>query len=704
MKISDIKSNDLYLLEGPLDYLTNKFTDRTGDQEFKHYKEGLMNDYIRWANLTAGSKDTNDINLITQWLTSQYGLKPEEVKQALGSKAGQQDQAQSQEEPQADATSTAPTDATATATPDATATATATPDATATATATPDATAKPDTAQADKVKANLAANKQARQGGGNGMDLNKWYQDYQAEQNPQNKLNLVKELVNRVADYGPQDVESMKAILKKIRDPQNTPFINAALQKMSAGKDMAVSPQSGATQQAKPKQPAPAPAPQNPDAGKPGFMQNKLKGVQRPAAPAFTKQTVNNSVMYHVNAIVEALGYTMSQLGYAVLKESTTTVTIYNKSMLTESQLIELDIPRAPSTLGKVAGAVGGAIGGAKGMWQGAKDAFTGQKAAANNAQRADVAGSDVGANADADAAPGGAGGGGAGGGAMGGTGGDVWDGITRLMYKTGRLETNPRNNMKNKMGQWMTKGSPFEFDDTKGMARGGYQNSNQAGGAQGAQGGAPTAPAAGGATSTASGSSGKSSMSAFGDQPQAGAPTAPAAGGATPTPQAGAPTAPAAGGATPTPQAGAPTAPAAGGAPTAPGAADAGGEDTGDTSKVTGTLDANQLAKLLPGVDAMGLARGISDVKAGQQVGAKQKQAFGDAMMALIKADPATTVKVMNSLKQISAGQGAAGKVGNSPATSGFDAKGNAKSESVVNKKARLISERIFKKAKILK
>ena len=690
MKISDIKSNDLYLLEGPLDYLTNKFTDRNGDQEFKHYKEGLMNDYIRWANLTAGSKDTNDINLITQWLTSQYGLKPNEVTQALGSKAGQQDQAQSQEEPQADATAT---DATATATPDATATATD-----ATATATPDATAKTDTSQADKVKANLAANQKARQGGGNGMDLNKWYQDYQAEQNPQNKLNLVKELVNRVADYGPQDVESMKAILKKIRDPQNTPFINAALQKMSAGKDMAVSPQGQAKPQAKPQQPATPTASQQADQNKPGYQQSKLKGVQRPAAPAFTKQTVNNSVMYHVNAIVEALGYTMSQLGYAVLKESATTVTIYNKSMLTESQLVELDIPRATSTLGKVAGAVGGAIGGAKGMWQGAKDAFTGQKAAANNAQRADVAGSDVGANTDADAAPGGSGG--AGGGAMGGTGGDVWDGITRLMYKTGRLETNPRNNMKNKMGQWMTKGSPFEFDDTKGMARGGYQNSNQAGGAQGAQGGAPTAPAAGRATAPAAGgSSGKSSMSAFGDQPQAGAPTAPAAGGATPTPQAGAPTAPAAGVATPTPQAGAPTAPAAGGAP---GAADTGGEDTGDTSKVTGTLDANQLAKLLPGVDATGLARGISDVKAGQQVGAKQKQAFGDAMMALIKADPATTVKVMNSLKQISAGQGAAGKVGNSPATSGFDAKGNAKSESVVNKKARLISERIFKKARV--
>ena len=46
------------------------------------------------------------------------------------------------------------------------------------------------------------------------MDLNKWYKDFQADQTAAGKMNLIKELVNRVADYGPKDVDSMKAILK----------------------------------------------------------------------------------------------------------------------------------------------------------------------------------------------------------------------------------------------------------------------------------------------------------------------------------------------------------------------------------------------------------------------------------------------------------------------------------------------------------
>ena len=275
MKINDIRSNDQYLVEfGFLDKLKDKFTDASGNQEFAHYKEGLQNDFARWANLTQGVEREaalKDANLIKQWLTTQYGLKDADLAELGGAEEKSQDQQQDQNQQQA----------------------------------TPEPTPEPiqnkdqnqqgqqqaapkDTAQADNIKANIAANQQARKGGGNSMDLNKWYQDYQAEQNPGQKLNLVKELVNRVADYGPQDVESMKAILKKIRDPQNTPFINAALQKMSAGKDMAINPQGNKPAATPPK--------------------GKTPGVARPTAPNFAKQPVTNSVMYHVNAIVEALG------------------------------------------------------------------------------------------------------------------------------------------------------------------------------------------------------------------------------------------------------------------------------------------------------------------------------------------------------------------------------------------------------------
>jgi len=70
--------------------------------------------------------------------------------------------------------------------------------------------------------------------------------------------------------------------------------------------------------------------------------------------------------------------------------------------------------------------------------------------------------------------------------------------------------------------------------------------------------------------------------------------------------------------------------------------------------------------------------------------------------MVALIKADPATTVKVMNSLKQISSQGGGSGyEVGKKTPTSGFDAKGNA-TESAVNRRAKLMASRIFGKARL--
>jgi len=665
MKINDL-GKDPFLSVISEAGIRDWFTDSSGDREFKDYKEGLKKDYLRWANLTLGAKGEDaeqNVGFIKQWLSTQYGIGNNELS-GLGG----------EEQPATEPATAEPTQATAQPT-QATAQATAEPAKTEPTQA--QAAPAKDTAQADKIKANIAANQQARQGGGNSMDLNKWYQDYQAEQNPQNKLNLVKELVNRVADYGPQDVESMKAILKKIRDPQNTPFINAALQKMSAGKDMAVNPQGNAKPQAKPapQQPAGPTASAQADQGKPGFMQSKLKGVQRPAAPAFTKQTVNNSVMYHVNAIVEALGYSMEQLGYAVIKESATQSTIYNKAMLTESQLMELDVPREPGTIGKVAGAVGGAIGAAKGAWQGAKDAFSGQKAAGQQSTRAHVAGNDLGASGDTQAKQG-AGQAGQPAGTAGGLGGgDVWDKVTRLMYQTGRLETNPRNNMANKIGNFMLKGTGYQYDNTKGMARGGYSPSGNAP----AGGSAPATTQSGAPGSTAQ----KLAAMGKGETPAQGAPA-----------QATEPTL-AQGAAQPAQNTQAQPAQAGAGQQQA----DQGQADQGQ-GELTGTLNAGQLAKMLPGIDSASIARGIADLKNGKQVAPKQKQAFGDAMVALLKADPATTAQVMNSLNKISAqgGNGTSYTVGGKQATSGFDAKGNATSESVQQRRARRLAEQIFK------
>ena len=111
----------------------------------------------------------------------------------------------------------------------------------------------------------------------------------------------------------------------------------------------------------------------------------------------------------------------------------------------------------------------------------------------------------------------------------------------------------------------------------------------------------------------------------------------------------------------------------------------DQGGEDT---SKVTGTLDTNQLGKVLPGVDAAKLSQAISAMKSGGNVTPQQKAAMGDAMIALIKADAATTTKVMNTLNKISADTGVA------------SGKTTAPTESAISRKARLMTEKILSKA----
>lgn len=75
-------------------------------------------------------------------------------------------------------------------------------------------------------------------------------------------------------------------------------------------------------------------------------------------------------------------------------------------------------------------------------------------------------------------------------------------------------------------------------------------------------------------------------------------------------------------------------------------------GEEGGD---VTGTLNVNQLAALLPGVDAKLLSQAVTVIKQGKEPNRSQMAACGQAFIALIKADPATTTQVMGMLKKIS-------------------------------------------------
>ena len=156
MKINDLGANpfDQYVLsEGPgswLQGIKDKVTDASGDREFNDYKEGLKKDYLRWANLTQGLKGDAALGnkeTIALWLKTQYGLSDGELQQA-GLKApaeddAQQDQGQDQNQQQQQNQQQGQNQNQQQQQP---------------------APAPKDTAQADKIKANLAANQAARQG------------------------------------------------------------------------------------------------------------------------------------------------------------------------------------------------------------------------------------------------------------------------------------------------------------------------------------------------------------------------------------------------------------------------------------------------------------------------------------------------------------------------------------------------------------
>lgn len=79
------------------------------------------------------------------------------------------------------------------------------------------------------------------------------------------------------------------------------------------------------------------------------------------------------------------------------------------------------------------------------------------------------------------------------------------------------------------------------------------------------------------------------------------------------------------------------------------------GQDDSQGDGKVTGQLNANQLASLLPGVDPKILAQAVAVVRQGKQPNRTQMTTLGNAMIAIIKADPQTTTKVMQLLKRVS-------------------------------------------------
>lgn len=70
---------------------------------------------------------------------------------------------------------------------------------------------------------------------------------------------------------------------------------------------------------------------------------------------------------------------------------------------------------------------------------------------------------------------------------------------------------------------------------------------------------------------------------------------------------------------------------------------------------KVAGTVNIAALKSLLPGVDGSKLSAAMAAVKAGRVTPA-QYQIMGIAFQGLINADAATTTKIMNILKKVSA------------------------------------------------
>lgn len=79
------------------------------------------------------------------------------------------------------------------------------------------------------------------------------------------------------------------------------------------------------------------------------------------------------------------------------------------------------------------------------------------------------------------------------------------------------------------------------------------------------------------------------------------------------------------------------------------------GQDDSQGDGKVKGALNVNQLASLMPGVDPKVLTQSIAVIRQGRQPNRTQMTTLGNAMIAIVKADPQTTTKIMTLLKRVS-------------------------------------------------
>jgi hypothetical protein len=80
------------------------------------------------------------------------------------------------------------------------------------------------------------------------------------------------------------------------------------------------------------------------------------------------------------------------------------------------------------------------------------------------------------------------------------------------------------------------------------------------------------------------------------------------------------------------------------------------GQDDSEGPGGIKGNLNVNQLAAMLPGVDPKVLTQAISVIRQGRQPNRNQITTLGNAMIAIIKADPQTTQQIMMQLKKVQA------------------------------------------------
>ena len=86
-----------------------------------------------------------------------------------------------------------------------------------------------------------------------------------------------------------------------------------------------------------------------------------------------------------------------------------------------------------------------------------------------------------------------------------------------------------------------------------------------------------------------------------------------------------------------------------------AAGRAAVGGYKAPQDAGIDGTLNVQQLAKLMPGIDAAALAKAVSVVRAGGEPSVSQQQALSSAFIGLLQADPQATTQAMSLLKKVS-------------------------------------------------